>query len=948
MASTAKKRINSKSKPKVSEHQPWVSAAGLRRLRQVSLLGCTLGSTYLVVAMATYSSLDPAFSHTGAATVENAAGPAGAWLADVVFQIFGYGAWTLSALVLLFALKMAGRSLGGWMSGLAGSLALWSTLTGIALVAPGTEASPFPPGGFIGLLSVETLNGVVGPAGTWILVAFCLLGAAPFVLGVDWEDVLSSVVNGVESKVPAAARTLLATARNSMQSVVVASQRTIGDARDRLGTILPQPIPERPALKMYEDVPGGVPVSISAPSLEPSIGSIPTPTVAGGEVFEDVAAGFIEVPEDEEEPVDRTVVQLPELVEVEWGTESGIDLDEDVSSAVVPSSERIATADPISLDAALLAAAVEAPEPGFVPSIGGASFNSVEDCPTNPGISVDEPELAEPGLESDPEVAPTLPPTDEPIWGSVPSAAPVGSGNHLGIEVTPGELVSGGDQDDGRAIVVPEIRTPFELPHLDLLDSHPRDVASFDEDVLRELAGTLEEKLADFGVKGEVVAIRPGPVITTFEYLPAPGIKVSKIAGLQDDIAMALKALRVRIIAPIPGKGVVGIEIPNTNRLTVWVRDMLGSSTFRENTGALPMALGKTVDGKPRVADLAKMPHLLVGGTTGSGKSVGVNAMLLSLLYTRTPEELRMILVDPKMLEFEMYRDIPHLLHPVVTDPKLASAALKWACTEMDHRYRILSQWKVRSIANYNTKLEQELEDWTPEKARKYAPPDWPEGQTPPPPKRMPYLVIVIDELADLMMVAAKDVEESIIRIAQKARAAGIHLIVATQRPSVNVITGLIKANMPSRIAFQVRTKIDGRTILDQNGAEALLGKGDMLFLPPGVSALERLHGAFVSDEEVNGVTDFARAQGTPVYEAEIKADDGAGRTIDEEEYDELYDQAVAFIVESGKASSSMIQRRFKIGYNRAARIIEVMEQEGVIGAADGARPREVLVGRTG
>jgi S-DNA-T family DNA segregation ATPase FtsK/SpoIIIE len=288
------------------------------------------------------------------------------------------------------------------------------------------------------------------------------------------------------------------------------------------------------------------------------------------------------------------------------------------------------------------------------------------------------------------------------------------------------------------------------------------------------------------------------------------------------------------------------------------------------------------------------------------------------------------------------------LLHPVVTEPKLASAVLKWACNEMDDRYRQLTRWKVRNIENYNSKVDREMEDWTPAKARKYAPKDWPAHEPPPPAKRMPYLVIVIDELADLMMVAAKDVEESIIRIAQKARAAGIHLIVATQRPSVNVITGLIKANMPSRIAFQVRTKIDGRTILDQNGAEALLGKGDMLFLPPGTASLERLHGAFVSDDEVNGVTDFVREQGVPVYEAEIRAEDGSGRSIDEDEYDELYDQALAFVVESGKASSSMIQRKFKIGYNRAARIIEVLEQEGVVGAADGARPREILVGRTG
>ena len=404
----------------------------------------------------------------------------------------------------------------------------------------------------------------------------------------------------------------------------------------------------------------------------------------------------------------------------------------------------------------------------------------------------------------------------------------------------------------------------------------------------------------------------------------------------------------MRIVAPIPGKGAVGIEIPSKSREIIYLKEILTSKTFRNPKLRLPLAIGKAIDASPVCSDWAKMPHVLVAGTTGSGKSVCVNSFILSLLFSKTPDELRMILVDPKMLEFEMYRDIPHLLHPVVTDPKLASAALKWACTEMDDRYRTLSRWKVRNIANYNTKLERELEDWTPAKARKYAPADWPENEPPPPPKRMPYLVIVIDELADLMMVAAKDVEESIIRIAQKARAAGIHLIVATQRPSVNVITGLIKANMPSRIAFQVRTKIDGRTILDQNGAEALLGKGDMLFLPPGVSALERLHGGFVSDDEVNGVTDYVRQQQAPVYEAQITPEDGAGRMIDDEEYDELYDEAVAFICDSGKASSSMIQRRFKIGYNRAARIIDVMEQEGVIGAADGARPRQVLVGQTG
>lgn len=934
MASTTKKRKTSSKQNLAVESAPLISADGWRRLRQLALLGGMLSSMYLCVAMGTFSAFDPAFSHTGAGEVTNSAGPAGAWLSDVVFQLFGYAAWSLSSLVLIFGFKLGGRSLGGWTTGLGSSILLWSIMTAIALVAPGSEESAFPPGGYFGLLSAETLLAVIGPAGAWILVVFCLLGAAPFVLGIDWENIVSGALALVEKHIPAAGR---ATVRRMRQASTVAfasvksfaarlpkNIKTKGDSQVAAAD-------RRPAIDMYteDEV---QPLDISIGLEEPAVGAVPTPTADENSAFNDLKSGHINVPINEDEPEDRTVVQLPELVEVEWGTEAGIDIE-------VPSQAPVPTADPISLDAALLAAAVEAPEPELAGTASDPGFASEPGLPSSSGINIED---MGPGLESEPEDAPTLPPVHEPSL----SIAPITSSGV--VEVTPGELISGGTNDDGRAVVVSEIRTPFELPHLNLLDSHARDVANFDELELQTLAKTLEEKLQDFGVKGEVVAIRPGPVITTFEYLPAAGIKVSKIAGLSDDIAMALKALRVRIIAPIPGKGVVGIEIPNEHRQTVWIRDMLASSTFREDGGALPMALGKTVDGKPRVADLAKMPHLLVGGTTGSGKSVGVNAMLLSLLYTRTPEELRMILVDPKMLEFEMYRDIPHLLHPVVTDPKLASAALKWACVEMDNRYRTLSQWKVRSIANYNAKLEKELEDWTPAKARQYAPPDWPENEVPPPPKRMPYLVIVIDELADLMMVAAKDVEESIIRIAQKARAAGIHLIVATQRPSVNVITGLIKANMPSRIAFQVRTKIDGRTILDQNGAEALLGKGDMLFLPPGVSALERVHGPFVSDDEVNGVTDFTRAQAQPVYEAAISANDGTAKSIDEDEYDVLYDEAVAFIVSQGKASSSMIQRQFKIGYNRAARMIEVMEQEEVVGPADGSRPRQVLVGQTG
>ena len=573
---------------------------------------------------------------------------------------------------------------------------------------------------------------------------------------------------------------------------------------------------------------------------------------------------------------------------------------------------------------------------------------SVEDLPEAASPAAGSPDTASPAAGS-PDVgaagkrAPErrTPRTKESAAGRPATGAP-----SLGPRIEVGNLTAGGEDDGGVVIERPdEVEIIYELPPLSILDQHDRSVGVLDEDALKFQAKALTEKLADFKINGEVVAIRPGPVITIFEYLPAPGVKVSRIAGLSDDIAMAMRAMRVRIVAPIPGKGVVGIEIPNKSRQTVWYRDMLASKEFRDKDWLLPMALGKTPAGKPYFGDLAKMPHLLVGGTTGSGKSVGVNAMLVTMLYHRTPETLRMILIDPKMLEFELYNDIPHLLHPVVTEPKLANAALKWACTEMDERYRILARWGTRNIENYNNKVERETQDWTPKKARRYAPRGLPKDETPPAPKKLPYIVIVIDELADLMMVASKEVEESIVRLAQKARACGIHLIVATQRPSVDVITGLIKANMPTRIAFQVRSKTDGRTILDQNGAETLLGKGDMLLLPPGVSALQRLHAPFVSDEEAGRVTEFWKNQAEPSYDAQIRVqeDEGPGG-VDDDDYDDCYDLAVQIVAEAGKASTSMIQRRLKIGYNRAARIMDMMERDGVVGPADGARPRKVLV----
>ena len=506
------------------------------------------------------------------------------------------------------------------------------------------------------------------------------------------------------------------------------------------------------------------------------------------------------------------------------------------------------------------------------------------------------------------------------------------------VDVLPGRLVGG-------EIEVTENRNPYEdfqVPSLKLLDIHERDEVGFDTENLQELALALTEKLEDFGVKGEVSAIRPGPVITTFEFAPARGVKISKISSLSDDIAMALRAIRVRIVAPIPGKGVVGIEIPNDSRQIIWASEMFGSKAYQEAQGLLPLVLGKTVDGYPYVSDLAKMPHLLVGGTTGSGKSVGINTMLMSMLFKNSPEDLRLILIDPKMLEFEMYRDIPHLIYPVVTDPNEASGILKWACDEMDRRYAMMAKFGTRNLKAFNRRVIEELKSWDHRKARKYRPDYWDSTETYVP-RKLPYLVVVIDELADLMMVADKDVEESIIRLAQKARACGIHLIVATQRPSVNVITGMIKANMPCRIAFQVRQKVDGRTILDQNGAENLLGKGDMLFLPPGTASLVRCHGPFISDEEVQRVTDYLREQAQPIYEAEVPQEEMVVEDAPKST-DSYFDAAVQFVIESNRASTSMIQRRFSIGYNRAANIMESMESAGIVGPPNGARPREILM----
>jgi DNA segregation ATPase FtsK/SpoIIIE, S-DNA-T family len=551
----------------------------------------------------------------------------------------------------------------------------------------------------------------------------------------------------------------------------------------------------------------------------------------------------------------------------------------------------------------------------------------------------------------------------EPQASAAAAASAAGAG--VGLAVPPATSVSGrrrsildadfvdADEDDAKEMVKgasvlrvkaeapAPAKLPFDasrrvdyndygLPPLEFLNEAPPHSEQADTELLG-LATRLAEKCKEFNVTGQIKHICPGPVVTTYEFKPDPGVKYSRVVSLVDDLCLALKAESIRIDR-MPGKPHVGIEVPNPRRETIFLREVIESRPFRESASKLTIALGKTIDGLNYVADLAKMPHLLIAGTTGSGKSVGVNALIVSILYRARPDEVKFILIDPKRLELGLYEDIPHLATPIIIDPKLAARSLKWAVAEMERRYRDLAGWGVRNIDGYNTEimrrnLVKEYDD---------------KGE---PWKPLPYIVIIIDELADLMMTSGREVEESITRLAQMARAVGIHLVLATQRPSVDVITGLIKANFPSRISFRVSSKIDSRTIIDTNGAEQLLGRGDMLFLPPGTSRLIRVHGAYIDETEIGRIVAHIKSQGPPAYDETITQSDeeALGLEASEGEHDELFEEALRICVEMKRASTSVLQRRLRIGYGRAAAILDMMEREGLIGQADGSRPRPVL-----
>jgi len=535
--------------------------------------------------------------------------------------------------------------------------------------------------------------------------------------------------------------------------------------------------------------------------------------------------------------------------------------------------------------------------------------------------------------------SPAMPDEDEDAIGEV-SIASAPAQKPLPFSLTPNPNLRDDEDDEeaqppapkparARRAAVPSPAGDMTLPPSSILDEIKPSMG-MDKARLFEKAKTLQGKCAEFGVMGNVSEINPGPVVTTYEFKPDAGVKYSKIVGLVDDLALALEAESIRIDR-MSGRGTVGIEIPNEVRETIYLREIIESDAFKKAPSRLTLAMGKTADGQTYFTDLATMPHLLIAGSTGTGKSVGLNCMIASILYKATPDEVRMILIDPKRLELGVYEDIPHLLTPVVTDPKIAANVLKWAVTEMEKRIRKLASEGVRNIEQFNNII----------RAERPAPPP---GTDPEDLKPLHYIVIIIDELADLMMVSSHEVEESITRLAQMARAVGIHLILATQRPSVDVLTGLIKANFPSRISFRVAARVDSRTILDSIGAERLLGKGDMLFLPPGSARLTRIHGAFVTEQEIARLTTYLRKTGKPTYDDTVGKIERTTEVAEVDERDELFDEAVRFVVSSGQASTSMLQRRFRIGFSRAGRLVDVMERDGIIGPADGSKPREILV----
>ncbi|WP_249977070.1 DNA translocase FtsK [Vreelandella olivaria] len=971
---------------------------------------------FLLLALFSYHPADPGWSYQGPETdVRNWMGPVGAWLADVLYSLlgasalwwpgmFGYGAWWLMrSRQVRFELDPVAIAVH------AGGLVLLmfgTTMLGALHFYHPNSMLPYASGGILGEGLVGTLKPLVSSGGVGLIAAALILIGFPLFSGMSWLQVADEIgrrlckVGGwfsarrAKGREKRAERTAIRAAAKAASQKV--KERSLAEAKpaDISAAAPPLSTQKRNADSVKSGVTDEHAWKRGRERHEPSFSSsligddeasaatdtsIPwevasAPSAFKAESMESTPkapredAFSARIPADEE-PVAPSVPlsakePAPPADEVAFSAATASQAADDSTHDVpvepqgVKSDEAPVTdeAPAISLRATRKNAAPTIPLlTGTDPEDAATDDSSTDEVPTHPA-----PIAAEPRRERVPEVVP------EPVWNDdeddmvLPSSV-TPARHEPTFFAEPAEE----EADNGPTLWTVEHlqsqRPAFEtvdepegdVPSLQLLTPPEPHQPNYTDEQLADMAELLEVRLREYGVKAEVVDTWPGPVITRFEIKPAAGVKVSKISNLAKDLARSLMVKSVRVVEVIPGRPTVGIEIPNPHRAMIRLREVIDSERYQQESSPLTMALGQDIGGGPVVANLGKMPHLLVAGTTGSGKSVGVNAMLISMLLKAKPDELKLIMVDPKMLELSVYDGIPHLLAPVVTDMKEAANSLRWCVAEMERRYKLMAAMGVRNIAGFNARLDEAECAGAQVADPLWEPQPWEMHQTPPVLEKLPYIVVVIDEFADMFMIVGKKVEELIARLAQKARAAGIHLILATQRPSVDVVTGLIKANIPSRMAFQVSSRIDSRTILDQGGAESLLGHGDMLYLPAGSGPPNRVHGAFVDDDEVHRIVDDWKRRGEPEYIDEIlsggvSADaltglEAEGVDGDDAEQDALYDEAVQFVTETRKASISAVQRRFKIGYNRAARLVEAMEGAGVVSSMGSNGAREVL-----
>ncbi|ALZ78018.1 cell division protein FtsK [Rheinheimera sp. F8] len=908
------------------------SLNGVQRLVEVGLIACLGIAAFMLLALLSFDPADPSWTQTGYHTdIRNIAGPVGAEVADILFAVFGWLSYLVPPFLafcgyLLFRRFTDLLSLDYFVLGMRLLGLLLTVISACAISSINfDDIFMYSSGGVVGDVLVALLLPQLSFVGSSLLLlcSFCI--GLTLLTGISWLTVA-----------------------DQLGALTVSIARHLWHFNASRDALLRRFRPKTKVVAPLQRTDQKMPPYQVAEKAQPAV---------------IVAAAEVSVPAELQPETTSSQRIEPEFsVTATSETERSQPLDIDMPhfSAYQPVAADIPAVEPVvSASTDPVPAVVVQPKPASPikvdPSVQSRAFfpeagARVEPLPIQPldirtearaFVSIDEiadDELSYSAIDetyADDELAQSFLHTQSPAQTSRAVLT----------------LVAEDDEDAQDEVLYPQHQTPIDaLPSISLLERPNRTVNPISAEDLERVSRLVEVKLLDFNVDAKVVGVYPGPVVTRFELDLAPGVKVSKITGLSKDLARSLSAISVRVVEVIPGKSFIGLELPNQHREIVRLSEVIGDEVFEQSKSPLTMVLGKDIAGKAVVADLAKMPHLLVAGTTGSGKSVGVNVMICSLLYKSTPDDVRFLMIDPKMLELSVYEGIPHLLTEVVTDMKEAANGLRWCVGEMERRYKLMSMLGVRNLKGYNAKVAEAIADGKPLRDPLWKASD--DMRTEPPMlEKLPSIVVVIDEFADMMMIVGKKVEELIARIAQKARAAGIHLVLATQRPSVDVITGLIKANIPTRIAFQVSSKIDSRTILDQQGAESLLGQGDMLYLPPGSGVPNRVHGAFVDDHEVHAIVADWKTRGRPNYIPEILSGETTeenllpGETLEDEdaEADPLFDQAVAFVTESRKASVSGVQRRFRIGYNRAARLVETMEQVGIVSGPGHNGNREVL-----